>query len=149
MRIGLVSTLATLVRQRGSGSVEGLVWLLAREFTALGHQVTVFAAVGSETAGETVTTLPSPYGADGSPDDWQVCEWINLCRAVERSGDFDILHSHSYLNGLPLSRLSSAPLVHTLHIMGIEEYARLWRAFPNAAVTAISAYQWSSFPDLK
>ncbi len=37
MRIAPVSTLWTLVRQEGTGSVEELVWLLDRELTCLGH----------------------------------------------------------------------------------------------------------------
>src|SRR5437016_2026899 len=116
MRIGLISTHSTPVRREGSDSVEGLVWLLSRELTRLGHAVTVFACVGSEPCGELVASLPGPYGTAGSPDDWQHCEWVNLCRAVEQSGRFDVLHSHSYLHGLPLQALSQAPLVHTLHV---------------------------------
>ncbi len=42
MRIAPVSTLWTLVRQEGTGSVEELVWLLDRELTCLGHETTVF-----------------------------------------------------------------------------------------------------------
>src|SRR5947209_20430897 len=61
MRIGLVSTLATRVGPHGSGSVEGLVWLLSRELTRMGHAVTVFAAGGSAPCGELVAALPGPY----------------------------------------------------------------------------------------
>jgi glycosyltransferase involved in cell wall biosynthesis len=149
MRIALISTLATRVRQRGSASVEALVWLLSRELTALGHDVTVFAAAGSEPCGELVATLPGPYGADGCPGDWQTCEWVNLCRAVEQSGRFDVLHSHAYLWGLPLEPLSRAPLVHTTHVCPDDGVARLWALWPGACVTAISHYQWSAFPQLR
>src|SRR6185312_5584865 len=58
-------------RQTGSGSIEGLVWLLGRELTRMGHEATVFAAAGSQTCGELVATLPGTYGSDGAPDDWQ------------------------------------------------------------------------------
>jgi glycosyltransferase involved in cell wall biosynthesis len=150
MRIALVATLATPVRRDGAGSVEGLVWTLARELTALGHEVTTFATGGSSAAGRVVSTLPGPsYHAEGAPSDWQVCEWINLCRAVEESSRFDVLHSHSYLYGLPLGRLSRAPMIHTFHLSGGEEYAALWRMYPEECVTAISTYQWSAFPDLR
>jgi glycosyltransferase involved in cell wall biosynthesis len=148
MRIGLISTLSTPVRQEGSDSVEGLVWLLSRELTRLGHAVTVFAAAGSEPCGELVATLPGPYGTAGSPEDWQVCEWINLCRAVEQSERFDVLHSHSYLHGLPLQALARAPLVHTLHVTPYEGEARLRALFPDAVVTAVSKAQWSAFAEL-
>jgi glycosyltransferase involved in cell wall biosynthesis len=149
MRIALVSTLSTPVRREGSDSIESLVWLLSRELTHLGHEVTVFAAAGSEVCGELVPTLPGPYGTAGSPDDWQLCEWINLCRAVAQSGRFDVLHSHAYLWGLPLEPLSRAPMVHTLHVCPYENEARLWSLVPGARVTAISRYQWSAFPALR
>jgi glycosyltransferase involved in cell wall biosynthesis len=148
MRIAQVSTLSTPVRREGGDSIESLVWLLSRELTALGHEVTVFACAGSESHGELVATLPGPYAQDGSPDDWQVCEWINLCRAVEQSARFDVLHSHAYLWGLPLQNLSRAPMVHTLHVMPYDDEARL-RALAPAAVTALSHYQWSAFADLR
>ena len=128
MRIAQVSTVSTLVREDASGSVEAWLWLLTRELTRLGHQVTVFATAGSETEGELVATLPGPYGAGGSPDDWHLCEWINLCRAVEQSHRFDVLHTHAYLWGLPLEPFSRAPLVHTLHIIPDANAARLWSA---------------------
>jgi glycosyltransferase involved in cell wall biosynthesis len=146
MRIAQVSTVGTPVRWEGSDSIELLVWLLTRELTRLGHKVSVFAAGGSEVDGELVATLPGPYGKAGAPDDWQLCEWINLCRAVEQSARFDVLHSHAYLWGLPLQSMSRAPMVHTLHVSPYDEERRLLSLIPNAHVTAISKYQWSAFP---
>ncbi len=148
MRIAQISTLATPVRQNGSGSIEGLVWLLTRELVKMGHEVTVFAAAGSETDGELIATLPGTYGKNDSPGDWQICEFINLSRAVEQSAGFDVLHSHNYLYGLMLQNLSKAPMVHTKHLVGNEESAKIWKLYPNAFVTAISNYQWSAFPEL-
>lgn len=149
MRIGLVSTLSTTVRQGGGGSIESLVWLLSHELTKMGHEVTVFAAAGSETDGKLVATLPGTYNANGSPGDWQICEFINLSRAVEQSGKFDILHSHNYFYGLIFQGLSKAPMIHTMHLVGDEVSASLWKQYPDAFVTAISKYQWSAFPQLK
>ncbi|HMV48275.1 MAG TPA: glycosyltransferase family 4 protein [Blastocatellia bacterium] len=148
MRIAQISTFHSPVRQHGSGSIEALVWLLTRELIELGHEVTVFAAAGSETDGELVTTLPGAYGENGSFDDWYLCDWVNLCEAVKASGRFDVLHSHAYLRGLPLQSFSRAPMVHTLHVCPFDDEARLWRMTPDACVTAISEYQWNAFPDL-
>jgi glycosyltransferase involved in cell wall biosynthesis len=149
VRIAQISTLASPVRRDGSESVEGVVWALTRELIRLGHEVTVFAAGGSESNGEVVATLPGPYAASGSPWDWQLCEWINLCRAIEQSHRFDVLHSHAYLWGLPLEPLARAPMVHTMHVLPGEDQARLWSMAPDACVTAISKYQWSGFSQLK
>jgi glycosyltransferase involved in cell wall biosynthesis len=150
MRIAQISTLSTPVRREKSGSVESHVWLLSRELARLGHEVTVFACAGSEPTGaRLLATLPGPYGQSGSPDDWYLCEWVNLCRAVEEVGRFDLLHSHAYLWGIPLQKLAGKPMLHTLHVMPDPGHAYLWRGAPGACVSAVSAYQWSGFPDLQ
>lgn len=149
MRIAQVATLATPVRPGRAGSVEGLVWLLARELTARGHEVTVFAAGGSDASpARLVETTSAPYTWDGGPEDWQLAEWVNLCAAVARSREFDVLHTHAYLWGLPLAPLSSAPLVATTHVMPSKDAAALRRTHPGVCVTATSRYQWSEHPGL-
>lgn len=148
MRIGLVSTAATPVRRHRADSIESIVWLLARELTRMGHEVTTFACAGSDVAGRLVETLPGPYARDGAPSDWQLCEWITLGRAIAESGRFDVLHSHNYLWGVPLEPLCRCPMVHTLHVTPYDDQAILRRSHPRATVTAISAFQWSGYPDL-
>jgi len=149
MRIAQVSTLATPVGPGRVGSVEGLVWLLARELTARGHEVTLFAAGGSDASpARLVETTSAPYTWEGGPEDWQLAEWINLCAAVARSREFDVLHTHAYLWGLPLAPLSSARMVATTHVMPSRDAAALRRTHPEACVTAISRYQWSAHPGL-
>jgi glycosyltransferase involved in cell wall biosynthesis len=129
--------------------VEAVVWLLTRELARLGHQVTVFACDGSQVDGELVTTLPGPYDCAGSPGDWELCEWVNLCRAIEESGRFDVIHSHAYLWGLPLEPLTATPMVHTMHVWPYADSAALWRRRPEAVVTALSRCQWAEFADLE
>ncbi len=147
MRIALVSTVASPVRQVGSHSVESLLWVMSRELTRRGHEVTVFGTAGSEPYGELVATLPGPYNMNGSPD-WQLCEWINLCRAVEQSRRFDVMHSHAYLWGIPLEPLSRAPMIHTMHILPDADHVSLRTLMPQACVIGASHYQWSRFPQL-
>jgi glycosyltransferase involved in cell wall biosynthesis len=146
VRIGLVSTVSAPVNKDSGGSVEAWTWLLARELKKLGHEMTVFACGGSEADAKIVPTIPGPYGATGSYDDWQLCEWINLCRAVERADRFDVLHSQAYLWGIPLQKLSRASMVHTMHIVPDDNAARLWESAPHSSVTAISKHQWSAYP---
>jgi glycosyltransferase involved in cell wall biosynthesis len=148
VRIAEVATLATPVARHGSGSIENIVWNLAKGFVERGHEVTVFAAAGSDPCGELVATLPGTYGSDGLPDDWRLCEWENAAAAVAQSARFDVVHSHNYLWGLPLESLSAAPMVHTLHVLPYEDDRRLVRLHPGATVTAVSAFQWSGFPDV-
>jgi len=149
MRIAQIATLSAPVGPETGGSVESLIWLLTRELAKLGHEVTVFGTAGSQADGEVVVTMPGPYARDGALEDWHLCEWVNLCRAVEQSGRFDVLHSHAYLWGIPLQPFARAPLVHTTHIVPDEDSAKLWAASPLSQVTAISRHQWSAYPDLK
>jgi glycosyltransferase involved in cell wall biosynthesis len=149
MRIAQISTLSAPVREETFGSVESFLWLLTRELQKLGHELTVFGTGDSEVNAELVATLPGPYGAPGSLDDWQLCEWVNLCRAVEQSRRFDVLHSHAYCWGIPLEKFSKSPLVHTTHIVPDDNSAKLWRMSPGSRITAISNHQWSAFPELK
>lgn len=145
LRIAQVPTVATPVREVRAGSVESLTWLLSREMVALGHDVTVFACAGSDVPGTLITTLPGPYAMPGVPEDWQLCEWINLTRAIEESGRFDIVHSHAYLWGMPQQSLCRAPMVHTLHVMPGPDMVILRQRYPDACVTALSHAQWAKF----
>ncbi len=142
MRIAQIATSSGPVREDQTGSIESLVWLLTRELTALGHEVTVFGCAGSEVPGELVVTHAGPYGENGAPSDWQLCEWLTLANAVAQSGRFDVLHSHAYLWGLPLDRFARAPVVHTMHTCPYEDEVALWDRFPGALVTGISDFQW-------
>jgi glycosyltransferase involved in cell wall biosynthesis len=149
MRIAQIATVESPVRQNHTGSIEGLVWLLTRELTRLGHEVTVFGTADSETDVELVGTLPGPFGTAGVPDDWYLCEWINLCRAIEQSGRFDVVHCHTHLWGMPLEPLARAPMVHTLHTWPHRLDERLWSMVPDATVTALSHCQWQKYPHLQ
>ena len=149
MRIAQVATLSAPVRGESTGSVESLVWLLARELQKFGHEVTVFGTRDSHVSGRLESVLPGPYGSQGSLNDWHVCEYINLAHAVSKGGDFDVLHTHAYLWGLPLERLCKSKMVHTMHIVPDDDAARLWTLHPGAAVTALSRHQWSAYPELK
>src|SRR4026209_2579293 len=148
MRIALASTVSAPVRRDSFGSVEAWTWLLARELGGMGHEVTVFGCGGSAADCEVVATIPGPYGAQGSFDDWQLCEWVNLCKAVQESSRFDVLHAQAYLWGIPLRKLARGRMVHTLHIVPDDNAALLWRSAPDAVVTAMSRHLWSSYPDL-
>src|SRR5215510_6400250 len=149
MRIAQIATLSAPVRKDSGGSVEALVWLLTHELIKIGHEVTVFGIAGSETDGKTIVTMPGAYARDGAMEDWHLCEWVNLCRALESSERFDVMHSHAYLWSVPLQSFSRAPIVHTTHIVPDDDTAKLWATAPKSCVTALSQHQWSAFPGLQ
>jgi hypothetical protein len=76
--------------------------------------------------------MPGPYGAKGTFDDWQLCEWVNLGRAVEA---FRRVRHHPrtpHWWGLPLDEMSRAPMVRA-HIVPDENHALLLAAIPERA----------------
>ena len=113
----------------------------------MGHQVTVFGCRGAEVECDFVETLPGSYGENGSPDDWNLCEWINLSAAIAHAGWFDVADSHVYTWGLPLIGVCKTPMLHTTHILPYDDDAQTWRLHPRANVTALSKFQWAEFPD--
>jgi glycosyltransferase involved in cell wall biosynthesis len=147
VRIAQVATVGYPVRADSGGSIETVVWNLAEQLVAMGHEVTVLATGDSRTSARLVPVLERGYvSADPPVGDWMACEWMNLCAAVERAREFDVLHSHAYLYGLPLTRLCGRPFVHTTHVQASRDNLELVRRHPAAHVTAISAYQWQAFP---
>ena len=68
---------------------------------------------------------------------------LNLAAAVERAGDFDIIHYEAayYPMSLAFARLSPTPIVQTLHHSPSEAEIRLWSRYPEAPFVAISNEQ--------
>lgn len=119
----------------GYGPWEKVVYNLTEELAYRGHQVTLFAAAGSQTSAELVATVPHPFGqwpeaernrtarldpASGymvGPPDFRAWEQqhIATCMEAAASGAFDVVHSHLHVHALVFSRLIPCPLVSTLH----------------------------------
>jgi glycosyltransferase involved in cell wall biosynthesis len=150
MRIAEVCTLGYAARPDGGGSIESVVWSLTEQLVDMGHDVTLFATADSETSARLVSVLDSGYVETTASvmGDWRLCEWMNLCTAVERAREFDILHSHAYLCGVPLTRLTARPFVHTSHVLVWSDEHELARRYPQAYITSISDFQWKRFPDV-
>jgi glycosyltransferase involved in cell wall biosynthesis len=74
---------------------------------------------------------------------------MTLCAAVKRSGEFDVMHSHAYLWGIPLEPFAGCPLVHTMHVTPDVNTAAPWELNPASCVTALSEFQWQPYPDLR
>lgn len=148
MRIALIATTHAPVSASGGGSIEQVVWSLAGELITLGHRVTVFGLPGVDANFEMVPTWRGTYGEPGVPGDARLADLITTCRAIERAGDFDVIHTHNYLTAVPLAGLVSAPMVHTLHVLPYHDEAAVLRAYPKAKVTALSQFQWQGYPEV-
>ena len=68
---------------------------------------------------------------------------LNLAAAVERAGEFDIIHYEAayYPMSLAFTRLSPTPIVQTLHHSPSAAEVALWSRYPEAPFVAISDEQ--------
>lgn len=128
LRIAIIGSSRYPIAEPFAGGLEAHVWHLARLLGRRGHQVTLFAAEGSD-ADVAVETMAAPVPqlsvaarADVSmPAEWVMAEHhaylsLMLDLAGRRSRDFDIVHNHS-LHYLPMAMSSALrqPVLSTLH----------------------------------
>lgn len=144
MRIGMIAPPWFAVPPVGYGGVERVVSYLADGLTEVGHEVTLFAAGGSRTAGRLVATFdhpPSPFLGD------PLIEAEHLMEAFGRWREFDVIHDHTRL-GLLAAPSVGIPVVHTIHgdIHPRAEtfYSRAHRLGVN--LVSISEHQRSTLP---
>ena len=92
LRIAHVAPVATSIPPPKSGSVESMTSLLTEGLVARGHDVTLFATADSKTSARLVSIYEHGYWHDPNMWPWELYEMLNLAAAVERAGEFDIIH---------------------------------------------------------
>jgi len=143
LRIAHVAPVATSIPPPRSGSVETMTSLLTEGLVARGHAVTLFATADSATTATLHAIYPHGYLHDQHMWPWELYELLNLAAAVERAGEFDVVHYEAeyYPMSLAFARLSPAPILQTLHYSPGEPEIRLWSKYPEAPFVAISSEQ--------
>ncbi|MFB9359605.1 glycosyltransferase family 4 protein [Actinoplanes nipponensis] len=114
MRVALLGPIAWRTPPVHYGPWELITGLLAEGLTARGVDVTLFATLDSVTKATLDGVCPSGY--EDTPEiDGRVWEALHVSYALERSGDFDLVHNH--LDWLPLafSAHCRAPMLTTVH----------------------------------
>jgi glycosyltransferase involved in cell wall biosynthesis len=117
--------------------------LLTEGLVALGHDVTLFATANSTTSATLHAIYPHGYCHDPDMWPWELYELLNLAAAVERAGEFDVVHYEAeyYPMSLAFARLSPTPILQTLHYSPGEAEIQLWSRYPEAPFVAISSEQ--------
>jgi len=143
LRIAHIAPVATTIPPPKSGSVETMTSLLTEGLVARGEDVTLFATADSRTSAKLTAIYPHGYWHDENMWPWELYEMLNLAAAVERAGDFDIIHYEAayYPMSLAYARLSPTPIVQTLHHSPSAAEVSLWSRYPEAPFVAISAEQ--------
>ncbi|MBG0560291.1 glycosyltransferase family 4 protein [Actinoplanes aureus] len=114
MKIGLLGPIAWRTPPVHYGPWELITGLLAEGLSARGVDVTLFATLDSVTKATLDGVVPTGY-EENDQIDGRVWEALHVSHALQRSGDFDLIHNH--LDWLPLafSAHCRAPMVTTVH----------------------------------
>jgi glycosyltransferase involved in cell wall biosynthesis len=156
MRIAQVAPLWESVPPRTYGGSELVVYLLTEELVRRGHEVTLFAAGGTQTSANLVTCCPSPLremeeriAKDKTHCTVMSYELQMLQTVFNRASDFDIIHNHVGFQPLPFAEFVSTPMVTTLH-NALEPLPVRELFFRNAHLPyiSISDYQQQLWPEL-
>jgi glycosyltransferase involved in cell wall biosynthesis len=140
MRIAQIAPPWLRVPPTGYGGIELVVDVLARNLHARGHDVTLFAPLGSSSTATVVATMP-PTGAARVGDG--VAEAHHVRRAYAHARDFDAIHDHTNLGPvLGMCLRDRPPVVHTLHGPWTSDTRRFYALLdPSPHLVAISRTQ--------
>ncbi len=149
MRIAQVAPLFEAVPPRLYGGTERVVYSLAEELVAMGHDVTLFASGDSITAAKLVAIRQQAIRLDPSVRDW-VAHYMRMMELVCRqAAEFDVLHFHTDYFPLSLFSRQKTPFVTTLHgRLDLPEFKEIYETFPNAPFISISDHQRQPIPGL-
>lgn len=144
LRIGMIAPPWFTIPPKGYGGIERVVALLTEGLAARGHEVTLFAPGGSETAASLTETFPEPmYRQIGSI----AVETLNTLSAYSDWKRFDVFHDHT-VSGLGVASFVDRPIVHTVHGAVLPDIRQLYASLPsNVHLIAISENQRTTLPE--
>jgi glycosyltransferase involved in cell wall biosynthesis len=152
LRIAMVAPPWISIPAPTYGGIEEVVRLLCQGLVANGHQVTLFAAPGSESDARVVEVLDEP-----EPDqiEHSLIEAAHVGSVFDRidrqrvdGAAFDVVHDHCPAVALAMADRLHEPLVHTLHGPFDDERSELYRRQGHkATLVTISDSQRSQAPD--
>jgi glycosyltransferase involved in cell wall biosynthesis len=149
MKIAVLAPPWITVPPPGYGGIEQVVQLLSAELVRRGHDVTLFAAPGSESEASVEAPLDRAH-----PDEIQLsvfeADHVSTAFAAIESADepFEIVHDHCGFTAFAFADRLATPLVHTLHGPFTQATSAFYaRHAAKAPVIALSGYQASRAPE--
>lgn len=147
MRIAQIAPIIERVPAKKYGGTERVVYELTEELVARGHDVTLFASGDSITSAKLVSVYPTALReanicstANGA-NMWSL---YNIGLAYQMQDQFDIIHDHTHVLGLPTANLATTPVVTTLHDPVFPSYKPMFETFTKPSVITISKSQSAS-----
>ena len=114
MKIAMLSPIAWRTPPLHYGPWELVTSLLTEELVKNGIDVTLFATANSITEAELIAITPTGYEEDHTID-VKVWESLHISECFENADRFDIIHNQFDFLPLTYSRLTTTPMVTTIH----------------------------------
>ena len=114
MRIAMLSPVAWRTPPRDYGPWEQVVSLLTEGLVKRGIDVTLFATADSLTAATLHSVVARGYEEDRGLEA-KVVECLHIAEVFEHADEFDLIHNHFDFLPLAWSRLTTTPVVTTIH----------------------------------
>lgn len=148
LRVAQVAPLYTRVPPSTYGGTERIIHGLTEELVRRGHDVTLFAAAGSQTSARLRVARKEPLYETWPRENWRA-EFPHVAAMIEalrHSSRFDIIHFHLGSLSVPLSAIAPIPTLHSLPSPVYPDEAATLLQFPKARVTARSRAQVERLP---
>ena len=150
MRVAEIAPPWFTVPPQSYGGIELVVSFLADGLAARGHDVTLFAAAGSESKADLVSSFEAPPDPALLGNIW--FDTHHALHAYLRAQEFDVVHDHSGIVGPALGAMLDGrpPVVHTLHGPWTESARRFYALIHERVhLVAISNAQRDDHPTLR
>jgi glycosyltransferase involved in cell wall biosynthesis len=132
LRIGVLSSVAHRTPPRSYGPWEQVASTLTEGLVALGHDVTLFATTASLTSARLLGVTEHGYEEDPAVNA-KVVESLHIAQALEHAEDFDVLSNQFDFLPLTYSRLTTTPVVTTIHGFSSESIVPVYAAYDDIA----------------
>jgi len=149
MRVAMLAPPWIPVPPPAYGGIEQVIALLTTELTGRGHEVTLFAAPGTEADAEVLSPLERPH-----PDEIQMSVYeadhvaSTFARMEESDPPFDVLHDNCGFTAFAFADRIDTPVLHTLHGPFTEDTSAFYaRHAGKASAVALSRYQAEQAPE--
>lgn len=151
MRIAQIAPLNERVPPKTYGGTERVVHALTEELVRLGHDVTLFASGDSITSAKLSFVFPRGLREAKIADHYGLKEWTlsHIGAAYKRQKEFDIIHDHNHIFGLPMAYFAKTPTLITVHGPIIPSVRSLFETFDKSPLVTISKAQGRMTPHIK
>ncbi len=152
MRIAQIAPIVERVPPKKYGGTERVIYHLTEELVKRGHEVTLFASGDSETSAKLSSVVPVALREMPNEKDiygFNVFSMLNSGEAYKRQSEFDIIHDHNPLIGLPAANLVRTPVVMTWHGPYEKDLIEYFAKLNRTHLVSISDSQASRAPQLK